>query len=97
MACFPLVHVFGMTCAMNAAIAAGAGLSLMARFDPAKAIERIRRDRVTVLEAVPTMYSALCRLPISSRRRRWRHAHVRSGGAALPVAERNDSRRSSTR
>ena len=57
LACLPLFHVFGMTCAMNTAIAAGAGLSLMARFDPAKAIERIRRDRVTVLEAVPTMYS----------------------------------------
>ena len=59
LACLPLFHVFGMTCAMNAAIAAGPGLSLMARFDPAKAIERIRRDRVTVLEAVPTMYCAL--------------------------------------
>jgi long-chain acyl-CoA synthetase len=54
----PLFHVFGMTCAMNAAIAAGAALSLMARFDPATAIERIHRDRVTVLEAVPNMYSA---------------------------------------
>ncbi|MDT5116451.1 MAG: long-chain acyl-CoA synthetase, partial [Mycobacterium sp.] len=49
LACLPLFHVFGMTCAMNAAIAAGAGLSLVARFDPATVIERIRRDRVTVL------------------------------------------------
>ena len=91
LACLPLFHVFGMTCAMNAAIAAGAGLSLMARFDPAKAIERIRRDRVTVLEAVPTMYSAL--LSVADQFPPDATASLRtcvSGGAALPVAVLND-------
>ena len=91
LACLPLFHVFGMTCAMNAAIAAGAGLSLMARFDPAKAIERIRRDRVTVLEAVPTMYSAL--LSVADQFPPEATATLRtcvSGGAALPVAVLND-------
>ena len=91
LACLPLFHVFGMTCAMNAAITAGAGLSLMARFDPAKAIERIRRDRVTVLEAVPTMYSAL--LSVADRFSPEATATLRtcvSGGAALPVAVLND-------
>ena len=91
LACLPLFHVFGMTCAMNAAIAAGAGLSLMARFDPAKAIERIRRDRVTVLEAVPTMYSAL--LSVAEQFPPETTATLRtcvSGGAALPVAVLND-------
>ncbi len=91
LACLPLFHVFGMTCAMNAAIAAGAGLSLLARFDPAKAIERIRRDRVTVLEAVPTMYSAL--LSVADRFSGDATATLRtcvSGGAALPVAVLNE-------
>jgi long-chain acyl-CoA synthetase len=91
LACLPLFHVFGMTCAMNAAIAAGAGLSLMARFDPAKAIERIRRDRVTVLEAVPTMYSAL--LSVADQFPQEATATLRtcvSGGAALPVAVLSD-------
>ena len=91
LACLPLFHVFGMTCAMNTAIAAGAGLSLMARFDPAKAIERIRRDRVTVLEAVPTMYSAL--LSVADQFPLEATASLRtcvSGGAALPVAVLND-------
>ena len=91
LACLPLFHVFGMTCAMNAAIAAGAGLSLMARFDPAKAIERIRRDRVTVLEAVPTMYSAL--LSVAEQFPTEATTSLRtcvSGGAALPVAVLND-------
>ncbi|HEX4587938.1 MAG TPA: long-chain fatty acid--CoA ligase [Mycobacterium sp.] len=91
LACLPLFHVFGMTCAMNAAIGAGAALSLMARFDPATAIERIRRDRVTVLEAVPTMYSAL--LSVADRFPPEATATLRtcvSGGAALPVAVLND-------
>jgi long-chain acyl-CoA synthetase len=91
LACLPLFHVFGMTCAMNAAIAAGAGLSLMARFDPATAIERIRRDRVTVLEAVPTMYSAL--LTVAEQFSPEATASLRtcvSGGAALPVAVLNE-------
>jgi long-chain acyl-CoA synthetase len=91
LACLPLFHVFGMTCAMNAAIAAGAGLSLMARFQPVTAIERIRRDRVTVLEAVPTMYSAL--LSVADQFSPEATASLRtcvSGGAALPVAVLND-------
>jgi long-chain acyl-CoA synthetase len=91
LACLPLFHVFGMTCAMNAAVAAGAGLSLMARFDPARAIERIRRDRVTVLEAVPTMYSAL--LSVADQFPAAATETLRtcvSGGAALPVAVLND-------
>jgi long-chain acyl-CoA synthetase len=91
MACLPLFHVFGMTCAMNAAIAAGAALSLMARFHPVSAIERIRRDRVTVLEAVPTMYSALLSVAdqFSPEATKTLRTCV-SGGAALPVAVLND-------
>lgn len=87
LACLPLFHVFGMTCAMNAAIVAGAGLSLVARFHPAQAIERIRRDGVTVLEAVPTMYTAL--LSVADQFPPAATATLRacvSGGAALPVA-----------
>jgi long-chain acyl-CoA synthetase len=87
--------VFGMTCAMNAAIAAGAGLSLLARFDPAKAIERIQRDRVTVLEAVPTMYSAL--LSVADQFAPDATTSLRtcvSGGAALPVAVLNSFEKS---
>jgi long-chain acyl-CoA synthetase len=95
LACLPLFHVFGMTCAMNAAIAAGAGLSLLARFDPAKAIERIQRDRVTVLEAVPTMYSAL--LSVADQFAPDATTSLRtcvSGGAALPVAVLNSFEKS---
>lgn len=57
--CLPLFHVFGLTCGLNAAVKAGALLTLVPRFDAAKALEVVSRDRVTVLEGVPTMYSAM--------------------------------------
>jgi long-chain acyl-CoA synthetase len=81
----PLFHAFGQTCALNAAVAAGACLSLIPRFDAGKALEIIQRDRVNVFEGVPTMYSALLAHPdapdydVSSLRL------CVSGGAALPV------------
>ena len=38
-------------------------MSLVPRFDPAKVLEVIQRDRVTVFEGVPTMYIALLHHP----------------------------------
>jgi len=79
----PLFHAFGQTCAMNVAVLAGATLTLIPRFDPRKALEIIKRDRVTVFEGVPTMYHALLGAAgdhdVSSLRL------CISGGAALPV------------
>ena len=63
MGCLPLFHSFGQTCGLNAAVGAGACLTLMPRFDPGKALEVIERDRVTVFEGVPTMYVALLNHP----------------------------------
>lgn len=79
----PLAHVFGMTGCMNAAIAAGACLALVSRFEPAVALASIERDAVTVFMGVPAMCIAL--LAASSetgRRPKLRLAHV--GGAPLP-------------
>jgi long-chain acyl-CoA synthetase len=59
MGCLPLFHVFGLTCALNAGVLAGACLTLLPRFDGAKALSIIERDRVTVFEGVPTMFSAM--------------------------------------
>jgi long-chain acyl-CoA synthetase len=85
MGCLPLFHVFGMGCGMNASIANGATLTLIPRFDPAKALATIDRDRVTVFEGVPTMYSAM--LGVTDREA-YDVSTLRtcvSGGAALPV------------
>uniref|UniRef100_UPI00370488BE AMP-binding protein n=1 Tax=Streptomyces rugosispiralis TaxID=2967341 RepID=UPI00370488BE len=35
----PMFHAFGQTCALNTAVAAGATLTLLPRFEPAKALE----------------------------------------------------------
>lgn len=79
----PLFHAFGQTAGLNAAVAAGACLTLIPRFDPAKALSIIERDGVTVFEGVPTMFAAMLhsgtRPDTSSLRL------CISGGAAMPV------------
>ena len=86
MGCLPLFHVFALTGALNAAVLAGATLTLLPRFEPRKAMEVIERDGVTVFEGVPTMYSAL--LSIADDVPAESASTLRvcvSGGAALPV------------
>src|SRR5262249_3830962 len=81
----PLFHSFGQTCCMNAAVRAGACLTLMPRFEPGKALEIIQRDGVTLFEGVPTMYHALLHHP---EREQYDVSCVRtctSGGSAMPV------------
>ena len=59
----PLFHVFGLSSQLNVCMRFGATMSLVPRFEPAKVLEVIRRDRVTVFEGVPTMYIALLHHP----------------------------------
>jgi long-chain acyl-CoA synthetase len=85
MGCLPLFHCFGLTCGLNAAVVAGACLTLVPRFDPAKALEVIARDNVTVFEGVPTMYSAMLNVPDSDSYDVSSLRTCISGGAAMPV------------
>jgi long-chain acyl-CoA synthetase len=85
MGCLPLFHVFGLTCALNATVAAGGVLTLLPRFDPAKALEIIQRDAVTIFEGVPTMYAAILHLPEADPRLAATLRVCVSGGASLPV------------
>ena len=81
----PLFHSFGQTVGMNAAVLAGATMTLIPRFEPTKALEILERDKVTIMLGVPTMYVALLQHPdkadydLSSLR------ICASGGASLPV------------
>jgi long-chain acyl-CoA synthetase len=50
MGCLPLFHCFGLTCGLNATVLAGACMTLIPRFDAAKALAVVGRDRVTVFE-----------------------------------------------
>ncbi len=81
----PLFHSFGQTCGLNTTVCAGGCLTLIPRFDPTKALEIIDRDRVTIFEGVPTMYSAI--LAVEDRDR-YDLSTLRlciSGGSAMPV------------
>jgi long-chain acyl-CoA synthetase len=80
----PMFHAFGQNCVLNVAIRLGATVSLVARFEAGEVLETLARDRVTIFEGVPTMYSALLHHPrdkgdVTSLR------VCASGGAALPV------------
>jgi long-chain acyl-CoA synthetase len=81
----PLFHTFGQTCGMNATLGKGGTLTLIPRFDPAKALEIIQRDEVNVFQGVPTMYGAMLHLDnrddydVSSLK------VCASGGSAMPV------------
>jgi long-chain acyl-CoA synthetase len=81
----PLFHSFGQVVGMGCAIATGACLTLLTRFDPGRALEIIKRDQVTVLAGVPTMYAAILH---SAGGAAGDAASLRlcvSGGAAMPV------------
>ena len=81
----PLFHSFGQTCGLNACIRAGGTLTLIPRFDPAKALEIIERDRVNVFEGVPTMYGAMLNCAERERFDTSTLTVCASGGASLPV------------
>jgi long-chain acyl-CoA synthetase len=81
----PLFHAFGQTCGLNTSVAVGAMLSLIPRFDASKALAIIERDRVTVFEGVPTMFSAMLHVPDSEKYDTSSLRVCVSGGAAMPV------------
>jgi long-chain acyl-CoA synthetase len=85
MGCLPLFHVFGLTCGLNATVAAAATLTLLPRFDGAKALDIIARDKVTIFEGVPTMYAAMLHYPEGDPAQAATLRVCISGGASLPV------------
>ncbi|MCF6508568.1 long-chain fatty acid--CoA ligase [Blastococcus sp. MG754426] len=81
----PLFHVFGLSSILDVCVRFGATMSLVTRFEPAKALEVMQRDRVTIFEGVPTMYVALLQHP---GREAYDLSALRvgvSGGAPLPA------------
>jgi long-chain acyl-CoA synthetase len=89
----PLAHVFGMTGCMNAAIAAGATLALVRRFDAHEALDVIERERITVFMGVPAMLSALLAASDETGRApRMRLAHVGASPISSDTVEEFESR-----
>jgi long-chain acyl-CoA synthetase len=81
----PLFHSFGQTCTMNGAIAIGATVTMIPRFDPEKALEIIERDAVTIFQGVPTMYNAMLHANRADSTDVSTLRLCMSGGAAIPV------------
>ena len=88
----PLYHSFGQTCTLNAAIAVGARLALLTRFDEHAALALLERHGVTVLMGVPTMFSALASVAADPSRLRALRICV-SGGAPLPREQMEEFQR----
>jgi long-chain acyl-CoA synthetase len=81
----PLFHSFGQTCALNASVFTGACLTMIPRFDPRKALEIVERDKVTIFEGVPTMYTALLHTEDRDSHDVSTLRLCVSGGSAMPV------------
>src|SRR3954469_7095258 len=81
----PLFHVFGLSASLNAMMRCGGCLTLMPRFDPAKALAIVERDRVGILLGVPTMYTAMLHAPERASADTSTLELCVSGGAAMPV------------
>ena len=84
----PLFHSFGQTVQLNAGLALGSTLVLMARFDPAAALRLMHSEQVTFFAGVPTMYWGLLgalddSVDVATIAGNLRRAVA--GGASLPV------------
>jgi long-chain acyl-CoA synthetase len=81
----PLFHSFGQTCGLNAAMAGGACLALLPKFDAEQALRMVAEDRITIFLGVPTMYVALLGVKEPERFDTSTIKIGASGGASLPV------------
>src|SRR2546427_5850306 len=85
----PVFTIFGMH-VVAVTITAGATLVLQEQFDAAGALELIRRERVTIVHGVPTMFELLMRDPSfeESRPTTCRSGLVAGGSVSPPLAPR---------
>lgn len=81
----PLFHVYGMTVAMNVALALGCAQILLPRFDPKEVLEAIEKYGVTFFPGAPTMYVALINFPGVDKYNLSSIKGCISGSAPLPV------------
>ena len=79
----PLFHVGATGLAIPTLMAAGS-LSILPRFDAARALERVEQHRVTVLNGVPTMLRMMLEHPDCRGRDLIQLLNVPFGGAPMP-------------
>ncbi|REK73516.1 AMP-dependent synthetase [Aeromicrobium endophyticum] len=82
----PLFHVYGQAVVMNTVLVTGASLSVLSPFEPAAMLEMLRRDRLTAMAGVPTMWNAMLHAAADYGPSDFEHLRLAtSGGASLPV------------
>lgn len=81
----PFFHVFAMTVSLNLGIRKGAELVLMPRFELEELLTQVQRKKITMLPAVPTIFTAINNRPGVDRLDLSSIAMCISGGAPLPL------------
>ena len=84
LAVLPLVHVYGLNTVLTMAIAAGASVVILDRFDAVDSLNVISREHVTTVAGAPAMYLMWSRVPFVATAMRPIRL-LSSGGAPLPV------------
>ena len=81
----PLFHVFAMTSVMNFAVAAGAEMILLPRYDRDQTLKAIHDKHPTLFPAVPTIYTSINEAPKLDKYDLSSISFCISGGAPLPL------------
>jgi long-chain acyl-CoA synthetase len=81
----PMFHIFGINVVLGVALAGGARVVLVERFDPVSAIETIEKHAITVVAGPPTMWAAFAGLPGADPSAFATVRRAVSGAAKLPV------------
>ncbi len=83
---FPMFHTGGLFVYTLPQIILGGTVILVRQFDPARVLDLIERERVTVFAGVPTMYQMMTQAPNWARADLSSLRFCTSGGAPLPVS-----------
>lgn len=82
----PLFHVYGQAVVMNTVLVTGSSLSVLSPFEPTAMLEMMRRDELTSMAGVPTMWNAMLHAAGDFGPSDFAHLRLAtSGGASLPV------------
>jgi long-chain acyl-CoA synthetase len=77
----PMFHIYGLNVVLGVSLQVGCSVMLVDRFDPHSALETLRRNGVTVIAGVPTMWSAWASLS-GATREAFASVRLASSGAA---------------
>lgn len=85
MGALPFFHVFANTALLNHAVATGASIAMVPRFEARQALETIQRYRCTGFPGVPTMFQAILDHPDLAKTDLSSLKICISGGAPMPA------------